>query len=361
MLAKKKLAWLVLAVFAGLAGIAAGLVQWQGVALAQTPSASTPVGPVIRVKTIRPRTGSDLEVGVEQPADVAPYYRVELQSQVAGTLKFLEKDIGDKVAAGERLAEIEPVEGAGDGKAKGVVTAPFDGVIARRSADPGTFVANPAIVSGVSPLLVVERTDIVTISMRVPEAYVAQVGKDTEAELRLDAMPGKVLRFKPTRLAPSLDPADRTLVLEVDLYNGTAEEHRQFLERAKLSRNADLKGRTLPEFPKGLEVGAAARLLPGMYGKMRLRLRRFQNAPVIPSSAIVRRGGLAYLFLVESDVARLRPIAVELDDGLLSRVFWLDKEGGRDVRRELAREEDLVLTNQGELEDGSRVLSTRVE
>ena len=322
MLAKKKLAWLVLAVFAGLAGIAAGLVQWQGVALAQTPSASTPVGPVIRVKTIRPRTGSDLEVGVEQPADVAPYYRVELQSQVAGTLKFLEKDIGDKVAAGERLAEIEPVEGAGDGKAKGVVTAPFDGVIARRSADPGTFVANPAIVSGVSPLLVVERTDIVTISMRVPEAYVAQVGKDTEAELRLDAMPGKVLRFKPTRLAPSLDPADRTLMLE---------------------------------------VGAAARLLPGMYGKMRLRLRRFQNAPVIPSSAIVRRGGLAYLFLVESGVARLRPIAVELDDGLLSRVFWLDKEGGRDVRRELAREEDLVLTNQGELEDGSRVLSTRVE
>jgi multidrug efflux pump subunit AcrA (membrane-fusion protein) len=340
----------------GASGLA--VVGWQGVALAQAPAMAQGTGPEIRVKTIRPKTGTDLSVSVEQPAEVAPYYRVELQSQVAGTLKFLEKDIGDKVVAGERLAEIEPMEQAGDRKAKGVLTAPFDGVIARRSADPGTFVANPAIVSGVPPLLVVERTDIVTVSMRVPEAYVAQVGRDTEAELRLDAMPGRVLRFKPTRLAPSLDPADRTLQIEVDLYNGTAEEHRQFLEKAKLNRNADLKGRALPEFPKGLEAGTAARLLPGMYGKMRLRLKRFQNAPVIPSSAIVRRGGLPYLFRLESGVARLRPIAVELDDGLLARVYWLDKDAGRDVRRELSRDEDLVLTNQGELEDGSRVQGT---
>ncbi|MFM8932339.1 MAG: efflux RND transporter periplasmic adaptor subunit, partial [Gemmataceae bacterium] len=280
-------------------------------ARAQAPPPAQPAGTEIRVKTTRPKTGTDLEVGVEQPAEVAPYYRVELQSQVAGTLKFLEKDIGDKVAAGERLAEIEPIDPLRENKAKGLVTAPFDGVIARRSADPGTFVANPAIVSGVPPLLVLERTDIVTVSMRVPEAYVAQVGKDTEAELRLDAMPGKVLRFKPTRLAPSLDPADRTLRVEVDLFNGTAQEHRQFLEKAKLNRNADLKGRALPEFPKGLEAGAAARLLPGMYGKMRLRLKRFHNDPRIPSSALVRRGGLTYLVRVESGVARLKPIAVE--------------------------------------------------
>ena len=332
-----------------------------GVAVAQTTVSAQGTGPEIRVKTTRPKTGTDLSVSVEQPAEVAPYYRVELQSQVAGTLKFLEKDIGDKVIAGERLAEIEPMEPVGDRKAKGVVTAPFDGVIARRSADPGTFVANPAIVSGVPPLLVVERTDIVTVSMRVPEAYVAQVGKETEAELRLDAMPGRVLRFKPSRLAPSLDPADRTLRVEVDLYNGTALEHRQFLEKAKLSRNADLKGRALPEFPLGLEAGTAARLLPGMYGKMRLRLKRFENAPVIPSSAIVRRGGLPFLFRVESGVARLKPIAVELDDGLLARVYWLDKDAGRDVRRELSRDEELVLTNQGELEDGSRVRGNLVE
>lgn len=348
-----------LALCTGAAGL--GLACWQGVALAQSPASAQGTGPDIRVKTTRPKTGTDLSVSVEQPAEVAPYYRVELQSQVAGTLKFLEKDIGDKVVAGERLAEIEPMEPAGDRKAKGVVTAPFDGVIARRSADPGTFVANPAIVPGVPPLLVVERTDIVTVSMRVPEAYVAQVGKDTEAELRLDAMPGKVLRFKPSRLAPSLDPADRTLRVEVDLYNGTAEEHRNFLEKARLNRNADLKGRALPEFPRGLEVGAAARLLPGMYGKMRLRLKHFENAPVIPSSAIVRRGGLPYLFRVESGVARLKPIAVELDDGLLARVYWLDKDAGRDIRRELSRDEDLVLTNQGELEDGTKVRGTLVE
>lgn len=353
--------WLALAVFTGLFCFAVWTPRWQNPILAQsTPMASLST-PEIRVKTARPKTGKDLEVGVEQPANVASYYRVELQSPIAGTLKFIEKDIGDKVTAGERLAEIEPQAPEPDRKVKGLVIAPFDGVISSRTADPGTFVANPAIVPGVVPLLVVERTDIVTVSMKVPEAFVTQVSRDTEAELRLDAIPGRVFRFRLTRLAPSLDGVDRTLRVEVDLYNGTATEHTQFLEKVRLNQKADLKGRVLPEFPQGLGANSSARLLPGMYGKMRLRIKRFQNLPVVPSSAVVWRGGLPYLFRVESGVARLKRISLELDDGILAHVYWMTRDGGNTIRQELSLEDEFVITNQGELEDGTRVRATLVE
>lgn len=350
-----------LAVVGTLSGL---FVFWKmvpGHVLEQSNSKSIVQRPTIRVKTTHPKFDTDLEVGVEQPAEVAPYYRVELQSQVAGTLKFLEKDIGSKVIAGERIAEIAPLVTDPDGKSKAIVTAPFDGVIASRSADPGTFVANPAIVPGVIPLLVVERTDIVTVSMRVPESFVSRVNLETEAELRLDAIPGKVLRFKLTRVAPSLDPADRTLLVEVDLFNGTVAEHGKFLERARLNQMADLKGRKLPEFPKGLEGGDGGHLLPGMYGKMKLNFHRNQKLSLIPSSAIVWKGGLPYLFRVESGIARLARISIDLDNGALAHVFWMEKSGAGLERRELMSTDELVITNQGELDDGVKVSCSLVE
>ena len=44
----------------------------------------------IRVKSVHPKTGPDLAVGVEQPANIAPYYRADLFAKVAGTVTFLE-------------------------------------------------------------------------------------------------------------------------------------------------------------------------------------------------------------------------------------------------------------------------------
>jgi multidrug efflux pump subunit AcrA (membrane-fusion protein) len=65
----------------------------------QVANPKAPVG--IRVKTINPKMGAGLSVSVEQPAEVAPYYRASLFAKLGGTITFLEKDIGDKVTAGE--------------------------------------------------------------------------------------------------------------------------------------------------------------------------------------------------------------------------------------------------------------------
>lgn len=318
----------------------------------------TPPTLPIRVKTVQPRRGTDLTVRVEHPAEVAPYYRAALHAQTAGTVSFLEKDLGDEVSAGERLLEITPTPGTSAPPEALVLKAPFDGVIASRSVDPGTFVPSATIVPGASPLLVVERHDIVTIAMKVPDTFAAQVTTGTMAELRFDALPGKLLRCHLSRIAPSLDRADRTLRVEVDLFNGPREDFDELVQRAEVSNRADLKGRQLPVFPDGLDPGDAAGLRPGLYGQMTLVLQRFDQVLVVPSAAIARRGGMPHLDRVVDGRIERRRVVVEFDDGRVARVLWLENEGPTAVRRELQETDQLVLSQQGELEDGQTVEAT---
>ncbi|MSR51442.1 MAG: HlyD family efflux transporter periplasmic adaptor subunit [Gemmataceae bacterium] len=352
----KKESWLPAALIVGISAIGLWLVTfWLPTAKGvQVVNPSVPAG--IRVKTINPKMGAGLGVSVEQPAEVAPYYRASLFAKLGGTITFLEKDIGDKVTAGEKLIELDPTVQDTQLQNRLIIKAPFDGVIATRSVDPGTFVPSAAIVPGSPALLVIEKTDIVTVSMQVPDSFVAYVSIDTEAEIRMDSFPGRALKCKLSRLAPSLNAADRTLRVEVDLYNGTEAEHRAFLAKAMLNSQADLKSRKLPVFPTGLEANGAARLLPGMYGRMRLNLREFKNTALIPSGAIVRLGGVPYLYRVDSGVAHRARVSIELDGGTLARVFWLERENGKDISRELNPNEEIILSNQGELEEGTAVV-----
>lgn len=309
----------------------------------------------IRVKTIHPQKGPELEVSVTQPADVAPYYQVNLLAETAGSVIFLEKALGEEVSAGEKLIVIKPIGEANEPLEPVTIEAPFDGVIAARSVDPGTFVPSAAIVPSAIPLLVVERHDIVTVSMKVPEAFVAYVEPNTEAEISLNSLPDQVFKCRLTRLAPSLSITDRTLRVEVDMYNGNREDYDDLVAESRQNQAAEFKGRKLPEFPQGLEAGQAASIRPGMYGQMRLVFRRFTDIPLVPSRAIVRRGGMPYLLQVTNGVAEQTPIAIEFDDGTLAHVRWLSKEGNKTLRRELTGEEEIIWSNQAEIESGQAV------
>ena len=319
---------------------------------AAAPAAS---GPAIRVRAVHPVVGPDLAVSVQQPATVAPYYRADLFPTVSGTIEFLQKDMGHAVVKGEVVVRIKPLPGQPADAASTELRAPFDGVVASRSADPGTFVASAALVPGAMPIVSLVRTDIVTVGMRVPDTVAAMVDTDTETELRLDGVSGEPIRCNLTRIAPALGAADRTRRVEVDLWNGTAAAFESFKAESARTDHADLKGRELPQLPRGLSEGASARLLPGMYGQMKLVVKRFEKVPLVPSSAIVRRGGMPFLFRIEDGVARLRPVAVDVDDGTMASVAWVEKDNGQQVRRALRPDELVVASNQGELQDGSRV------
>ncbi len=98
------------------------------------------------------------------------------------------------------------------------ILAPFDGVIARRSAETGALVG-PGDRDKAEPLFVLARIDAVRISIGVPETSVPFVTTDTRVSIRFPAFKGKEVEAKVTRLAGALDPDTRTLRAEIDLPN----------------------------------------------------------------------------------------------------------------------------------------------
>jgi HlyD family secretion protein len=245
-----------------------------------------------------------------------------------------------------------------------VIRAPFDGVIVAREVGPGWFVHN-ATTGHTKSLLTVERTDIVTIYMKVPDNYAPYVTRDTEAIIEMSELPNQVIHGKVTRFAPSLQTPehDRTMRVEVDLYNRSRADYDRFLAKEKQLGHADLKGGTLPWFPAvaNPNLAEAPRLLPGMYGTMQLVLKTFNQAYLVPSSAVVSQGGKSFIFEVVNDVAHQVPVEVQVDDGNLAKVVRIVKAGQRDVKQDLTGKEELVLSNQGELSDGQAVKPTPVE
>jgi multidrug resistance efflux pump len=245
------------------------------------------------------------------------------------------------------------------------IRAPFDGVITRRNVDPGTFVQNAATAHA-EPVLTVIRDDIVTVFMKVPDTYANFVTPETEATIQMNSLPGVEIRGKVTRFAPSLNNPehDRTMRVEVDLYNGSAAEYKEFVEREKGLGNADLKDKTLPTFPqvKGKDVDSEPlRLIDGQYGKMRLVLRTFAKAFLLPRSALFSQGGTSYVFLVKDGRAVKVPVEIQANDGERVKVVLLEKIGGQEVKREPTAADEVVSSNQGELSDGKAVKTHSVE
>ena len=241
------------------------------------------------------------------------------------------------------------------------VKAPFRGDVVNRKVDPGSFVQN-ASTGHPTPILTLERTDIVTVVMRVPDNYAPFVSPGTDALIELDALPGLKIQGKVTRFAPSLVTAahDRTMRVEVDLWNGTSSEYQKFIDDPKHA--ADLKEGPLPLLPHFMgknNLSRSTHLLPGMYGQMTLELRTFADTQLIPTQSIVRQGGRAYIYVVRDGKAHLIPVQVQVDDGTLAKVELLGANG--EVIGDLSASEEVVVTNQEELTEGQPLRPTPLE
>jgi multidrug resistance efflux pump len=458
---------------------------------------------IVRVKTITPKRDPSLQMTVEEPAYVEPYYRANLEARVAGPVKYIEKDIGTDVKKGDtliviavpdyekevdmkkavieqrkadlkvaeasvkiatasmqaaekdvRVAQAEVTAAAEEleyrrlqhdryeklaserppvvtrdvadeylkywnvAKARKIaaeagvlksqalleeatekqlgaqadvdlkkslirvaeadreqakarlelatIKADWDGRIVARNVDPGTFVHSAATTDHSKALMTVERTDLVTVYMKVPEAYASNVNKDTEAVIEMDDLPGSVIRAKVSRKSGTLQNAenDRTMRVEVDLYNLPEKTWNAWKSREETAEFQDLKERSLPQLPtvNGEEgVIPGQRLMPGMYGKMTLVLRNEGNVYLLPSDAIVRQGGMPYVYIVKDGVVHRFEVAVKLDDGKVAHVQLLTRKGSKTIREELTGKETVVISNQGELAESQAVEDCEVD
>jgi RND family efflux transporter MFP subunit len=102
------------------------------------------------------------------------------------------------------------------------VVAPFDGVVTKRLVNPGDLVqaATPARTgTRADPLFICEKLDVVRVLADAPEASVAGIRPGLPADVELYGPAGITVHGTITRIGTALNPATRTMRVEIDLPN----------------------------------------------------------------------------------------------------------------------------------------------
>src|SRR5262249_42441 len=105
-------------------------------------------------------------------------------------------------------------------------------------------------------------------------------------------------------------------------------------------------------------------LVPGMYGTMRLLLRKFEDTYLLPSSAVISRGGKRYVMEIKDHKAVLTPVRGQVDDGRLTKVVVVTRPGQTgepEEVRDLTGDEEIVLHGQGQIGEGQTVHTKAVD
>jgi HlyD family secretion protein len=98
------------------------------------------------------------------------------------------------------------------------ITAPFDGVVTRRLVNPGDLV-QAAISTRTTPLFTIQQIDTVRVLADVPEWSAVGIHPGLASEVTLYD-PGEIIfHGSVTRTATAIDPATRTMRVEIDLPN----------------------------------------------------------------------------------------------------------------------------------------------
>ena len=141
------------------------------------------------------------------------------------------------------------------------ITAPFDGVVTRKLVEVGDL-ATPG-----KPLLETENSSLLRFECEIPEALVDRVQMGAGLPVAIDAA-GAALTGKVSEIAPSASAGSRTFLVKLDL-------------------------------------PPAEKLRAGQFGRVSVPVRE-RPAVLVAEDAVVRRGQIESVFVVEEGVARLR-------------------------------------------------------
>ena len=99
------------------------------------------------------------------------------------------------------------------------IYAPFDGVITARNTDIGALINSGASTTPGQELFHLAAINTLRVFVAVPQLYSQAVRPGATASLTLDEFPGKIFTGTIARNSNSIDPASRTLLVEVDVDN----------------------------------------------------------------------------------------------------------------------------------------------
>jgi RND family efflux transporter MFP subunit len=271
------------------------------------------------------------------PGEIRGFTETQVYAKIAGYLKRVVVDKGDRVRAGDLLAELESPEldhqvrnaeanydlkrvtderfqalrrdgvvsqqeadqaHADVAQAKASleelralqryerITAEFDGIVTARYLDPGTLVPQATTGSLAASTAVVAMATLspLRVYVDVPQLQAPFVRDGDEAVVTVTEYPGRRFPASVTRHPEALAPATRTMRVEVDLPNE---------DRA---------------------------LLPGMYAQITIEVSGRPAAPRVPDDTLIFRDGRTWVPVVDAGRLRVVPVTLGYDDGRESEV-----------------------------------------
>ena len=210
--------------------------------------------------------------------------------------------IANLAAADANVKRLEELEGFKH------VYAPFDGVITKRTVDPGALINSGAGAAG-RELFDIAKTDPLRMYISTPQAYAPAIYDGLEAIVTLQEFAGQKFKATVTRTADAIDPTTRSLLTEVDVPNKDGK------------------------------------LLPGSYAEVHLKPSIDVKKVTVPVNAMLFRREGPQVAVVGSDgKVQLRKISIGRDYGTSLEIL-----GGVDVN-------DLVIVNPSDsIEQGEPV------
>jgi RND family efflux transporter MFP subunit len=167
----------------------------------------------------------------------------------------------------ERLRELQSFE---------KVYVPFDGVVTSRNIDTGQLIDTGAG----KELFHLQAIQTLRVYANLPQNYSQNVKRGSKIDLTFAEYPGKTYQGTLVRTSDAIDPASRTLLVEIDVDNRAGD------------------------------------LLPGSLAQVHFKAPVAQLTLIVPAAALIfRKEGLRVGVVVNGNVAHLVPVVIGQDDG----------------------------------------------
>lgn len=196
------------------------------------------------------------------------------------------------------------VTSASASESYGTVIAPFNGVVVQKLAYEGEMAA-PG-----TPLLKVENPDRLQLEISVPEENLQFVQVGQPVQVRIDAI-RQTLNARIEQIVPAADPNSRSFLVKIPLNN-------------------------------------SGRLISGMFGRIALPLGEKQEAILIPANALIQRGQLQGVYVVNTNAIHSTAVLRWVKTGQ-------QREGEVEIVSGLMEGDRIITSNINQLSDGQPV------
>ena len=209
----------------------------------------------VRTENAEKRT---MQACLEVNANIVSGNQVIVLPEANGRLVSMHVGLGDVIQKGALVAEVDPSR-PGAIFSLSAVYAPVSGMVVSSPQTVGSMVSTS------TPLMTLAVNGSTEIDALIPEREVGQLRTGLNAQIRLEAFPGEIFDATLTQISPVVDPVSRT-------------------KRVTLRFNQ-----------------ADARINPGMFARVRLNTRIYENVVSIPQEALLEHRGRTVVYVLNAN------------------------------------------------------------